>query len=70
MRRKITLIHKNPYFTYNKIYAKTHAKEGIMKYLLGVITVVLILFLYCSLKVASICDKMEEEDFLKKETSL
>ena len=66
----MTLIHKNSYFTYNKIYAKTHAKEGFMKYLLGVITVVLILFLYCSLKVASICDKIEEEDSLKKQTSI
>ena len=44
----MTLIHKNSYFTYNKIYAKTHAKEGFMKYLLGVITVVLIFLLHDS----------------------
>ena len=42
----MALIHKNSYFTYNKIYAKTHAKEGFMKYLLGVITVVVIFFFF------------------------
>ncbi len=37
-----------------------------MKILLGVILFILLLFLYCSLKVASKCDEIIEKEMIKK----